>query len=458
MAEPTLAQWYNNPGNLRPPKGVTYEGQVGVDDKGFAIFEEPSFGRKALIGDINIKLKRGLDTPNKFIDVYTPASKENDEKGRSNYKNYLATTVGIKDPNEPFPEGSAEKIADAITGFEGGTWNKKPEKKEESTSTKEEAPSSNSGKAFDGSDLNNDAVADAEKEHPNKELEYTDPKEIPGVKEAQKDTLKVLGGYIGAGTAGSVETGKKVIPLIPNVYSQIMGLDQNINRPSTRMSMQRYLNSQINHNLNLNLSDLEKEYNTLLKSKNPGATPVKIRTMAEVQQALDAIKPTPDQMIAKPRVMQVRPGVFKETGEITSRKIPGNPGIDMSKYEINPNTPIANEVKAGVKTAGTVAKGALPSIARVGIGGLGGLGALSSGYDTVETAKEKGWLDPRTISKGAATLGSTLMMYPSLPTEIVGGLLNVPELIWNGYDWVQKGKNNSDRESTQKALESSPIM
>jgi hypothetical protein len=452
MAEPTLAQWYNNPGNLRPPKGVTYDGQVGVDDKGFAIFTEPSFGRKALIGDINIKLKRGLNTPNKFIDVYTPAMSDNDEKGRVNYKNHLASSVGIKDPNEPFPEGSAEKIADAITGFEGGTWNKPAEKK------KEESSSTNSGKAFDGSDLNTEEVKDAEKAHPDQNLEYTDPKSVPGVKEAQKDTLKVLGAYVGAGTAGSVETGKKVIPLIPNVYSQIMGLDQNINRPSTRMSMQRYLNSQINHNLNLNLSDLEKEYNALMKSKNPGATPVKIRTMAEVQQALDAIKPTPNQMIAKPRVEQVRPGVFRETGEFTSRKVPGNPGVDMSQYEINPKTPIANEVKAGVKTAGNVVKGALPSVARVGVGALGGLGALSGGYDTFESARDKGWTDPRTISKGAATLGSTLMMYPSLPTEIAGALLNVPELIWNGYDWVQKGKNNSTPEQTQKALtETNPM-
>ena len=129
----------------------------------------------------------------------------------------------------------------------------------------------------------------------------------------------------------------------------------------------------------------------------------------------------------------------------------------MSKYELNPNTPVRNEVKAGVKTAGNVVKGALPSVARVGIGTLGGLGALSGGYDTYESAREKGWTDPRTISKGAATLGSTLMMYPSLPTEIAGALLNVPELIWNGYDWVQKGKNNSDSEQTQKALESAPI-
>jgi hypothetical protein len=452
MAEPTLAQWNNNPGNLRYNPKISYEGAIGYDpDTKFVIFESPEFGRKGLIQDINAKLKKGINTPNAFVDAYLGDDPKNTDEGKINYKGHITKTVGLENGNEPFPEGSAEKIADAVTGFEGGTWNKPTEKKNE------EPKSESSGKAFDGTELNTEETKDAEKEHPDQNLEYTDPKEIPGVKEAQKDTLKVLGAYIGAGTAGSVETGKKVIPLIPNVYSQIMGLDQNINRPSTRMSMQRYLNSQINHNLNLNLSDLEKEYNALMKSKNPGATPVKIRTMAEVQQALDAIKPTPDKMIAKPRVEQVRPGVFRETGEFTSKKVPGNPGVDMSQYEINPKTPIANEVKAGVKTAGSVARGALPSIARVGIGGLGGLGALSSGYDTYESARDKGWTDPRTISKAAATLGSTMMMYPSVPTELIGGLLNVPELIWNGYDWVQKGKNNSDKEQTQKALESAPI-
>jgi len=448
-----LSSWNNNPGNLRYNPKINYEGAIGYDpDTKFVIFETPEFGRKGLVQDINAKLKRGINTPSAFVDAYLGNDPKNTDESKVNYRGHLAKTVGLNNPSDPFPEGSAEKIADAITGFEGGTWNKKELEKK-----KEESKSETSGKAFDGSDLNDNAVEDAEKEHKGKELEYTDPKTIPGVQETTKDALKVVGAKLGAGTAGAVETGKKVLPLVPNVYSQVMGLDQNINRPSTRMSMQRYLNSQVNHNLNLHLSDLEKEYNALLKIKDPSATPIKIRTMAEVQQALDAIKPTPDQMIAKPRVEQVRPGVFRETGEFTSKKIPGNPGIDMSRYEINPNTPIRNEVKAGVQTAGNVVKGALPSVARVGIGTLGGLGALSGGYDAYESAREKGLTDPRTISKSAAALGSTMMMYPSVPTQLVGGLLNVPELIWNGYDWVERNRKNSDREQTQKALESAPI-
>ena len=450
--QPPLSTWNNNPGNLRYNPKINYEGAIGYDpDTKFVIFESPEFGRKGLIQDINAKLKKGINTPNAFVDAYLGNDPKNTDEGKVNYKGHITKTVGLGNANEPFPEGSAEKIADAITGFEGGTWNKPAEKK------KEESPSTSSGKAFDGSDLNTEEVKDAEKEHPDQNLEYTDPKEIPGVQESTKNALKVVGAKLGTSTAAGVETGKKVLPLVPNIYNSLVGNDINMNRPSTRMSMQKYLNSQINHNLNLNLSDLEKEYNALLKAKDPAANTVKIRTMAEVQQALNAIKPTPDEMIAKPRVEQVRPGVFRETGEFTSKKIPGNPGIDMSKYELNPNTPVRNEVKAGVKTAGNVVKGALPSVARVGIGTLGGLGALSGGYDTYESAREKGWTDPRTISKGAATLGSTLMMYPSLPTEIAGALLNVPELIWNGYDWVQKGKNNSDSEQTQKALESAPI-
>ena len=31
----SIADYNNNPGNLRPPKGLTYEGQIGVDERGF---------------------------------------------------------------------------------------------------------------------------------------------------------------------------------------------------------------------------------------------------------------------------------------------------------------------------------------------------------------------------------------------------------------------------------------
>ena len=115
----SVANYNNNPGNLRP-KGFTYEGQIGVDDSGFAIFENKQAGKNALIKDIQIKQKRGLNNANDFIDIYTPASKENPEEGRENYKMGLAGHLGLKSTKDPFPPNSHEKIADFIASFESG--------------------------------------------------------------------------------------------------------------------------------------------------------------------------------------------------------------------------------------------------------------------------------------------------------------------------------------------------
>lgn len=117
----TIADYNNNPGNIKPPKGVTYDGQIGVDDRGFAIFENKDYGRKALVGDIEIKLKNGLTSPEAFINRYAPAGSENDEDARMNYKIFLADQLGMKSTADNFPENSAQKIADAIAHFESGT-------------------------------------------------------------------------------------------------------------------------------------------------------------------------------------------------------------------------------------------------------------------------------------------------------------------------------------------------
>lgn len=115
----SVADYNNNPGNLKP-KGFTYEGQIGLDDRGFAIFATKDAGRNALIQDIRAKQKQGLNNPNAFIDKYTPAMKENPEEGRDNYKIRMAQHLGLKSTTDPFPKGSEEKIADLIATIEGG--------------------------------------------------------------------------------------------------------------------------------------------------------------------------------------------------------------------------------------------------------------------------------------------------------------------------------------------------
>lgn len=145
----TLSEYNNNPGNLRPPKGVTYEGQIGVDDKGFAVFQNKEFGQKALINDVTHKLETGINTPEKFVDRFAPSGTENSEDARDNYKLYLAQQLGLKSTNEPFPKDAASRLAHAVGAFEGGTWATPSTKPSESTGTAPDPSDQYSGKTVD---------------------------------------------------------------------------------------------------------------------------------------------------------------------------------------------------------------------------------------------------------------------------------------------------------------------
>jgi hypothetical protein len=127
----SVADYNNNPGNLRP-KGFTYKGQIGVDERGFAIFENKDAGRNALLQDIRAKQRQGLNTPEAFINKYAPAMPENPEEGRENYKMRMAQHLGLKSTTDPFPKGSEEQLADLIASFESGQSIEPTEKKEPS--------------------------------------------------------------------------------------------------------------------------------------------------------------------------------------------------------------------------------------------------------------------------------------------------------------------------------------
>jgi hypothetical protein len=449
-----LSTWNNNPGNLRPPKGVVYQGQIGIDPKGFAIFEDPDSGRAALINDINIKIKRGINTPDAFIDIYSPAGKENPDDSRKNYKSHIAKLVGINSPTDPFPQGSAEKIADAITDFEAGTWQDSKEQSNKAN-VRSEAPAEPTepppnvelditGKPIDSTQANKDLSEEAN-------AERTISNESGDTSTANaSDAAKVLAGAVGAKTglitSASIEAARQGIPLIPNAIRAARFLPPDPNSPTTRSSMQRYLTGQHHHNVHL--ADLEREFNNFLKSKDPAAKTRRLRTMSEVQEALDAIKPTKDQIVAKPRVEMVpgKPGVFRETGQVTSKLIPGSPGIDLEKYAPNPNTPIRNVATNAGKSVADFTKSVAPSLGRVGLGTLGGLSAGLSAvdaadyYQNVEKKGKQPLLDPRFYSKGAAAVGGGLMMIPYPATQIIGGLLSAPEMGLSAYEMYEANK------------------
>ena len=323
----TLSEYNNNPGNLRPPEGVTYEGQIGVDDKGFAVFKNKAFGKAALLGDILGKMNRGINTPDKFVDKFAPAGDENSEESRDNYKIYLAQQFGLKSTSDPFPKDGAAKLTDAVSAFEGGTW--MTPQKDEKKASEDVSPDQKEGDKGSESDSGERVVP----KHSS---------DLPGAAERFKPAGAVIGAVTGAGVAGGIETGKKLIPLVPNILNRLGGAEVDPNKPVSRASLQRYLNSQIAENLRLPVSELEKV---------SGAG--KIRTMSEVQNALRAIQAVEEKKTAKPMVRMVegRPGVFEQTGRMTTSTIPGKPAVDLTPYEVKPSGPIRQAVGRQFQTA-----------------------------------------------------------------------------------------------------------
>ncbi len=194
----TVADYNNNPGNIKPPKGVTYDGQIGVDDRGFAIFENKDYGRKALINDIEIKIKNGLTSPEAFINRYAPAGDENPEDARMNYKIYLADQLGLKSTAENFPKDSAQKIADAIAQFESGT------RAEPTTTETAPAPKAN----FDAPKMAS-SNTDADEESTAQEI----PPYVGGI----------IGGVTGTTAGTSAAVAKAKYDLAVEAYDRIMG-------------------------------------------------------------------------------------------------------------------------------------------------------------------------------------------------------------------------------------------
>lgn len=391
----TLSEYNNNPGNIRPAKGVKYEGMIGVDDKGFAIFETPKYGQQALTNDLTHKLeKRGIRTPAEFVDVYAPAGKENDEDARDNYKIYIANKLGLKSTTDPFPENAVPKLAQAVTAFEGGKWQEE-HKGEAKDETQPEA------KPTEG-------AAEGEEER-------LKPVESSEATTAEKAALGAAGAYTGAKVAGGIETGRKVLPLIQTLAERATGNEGYMHRPQSTSSLQRYAHSQLGHDLRVPLSELEK------------VTGKPIRTMAEVQEAVKQVQ-------AQPRTAKVA-SVDPRTGQPRKIFTAGKPQVDLSQFRHTPTmaSKAAEEAARGVE----VVKGALPSVGKVGFGALGGANAAISGYDAYNQYKKEGFT-PRVASKLAATVGGGLSMLPFGVTQIVGAGLQAPELAWTGYDYLTK--------------------
>lgn len=107
----------NNPGNIRA-SGSKWQGQSGVDDKGFVIFATPQDGIRALAKTLKTyQTKHGLKTITDMINRWAPPT-ENDTVS---YVESVSNRVGIA-PNQRFTFNNdiLVKVVSAIIKHENG--------------------------------------------------------------------------------------------------------------------------------------------------------------------------------------------------------------------------------------------------------------------------------------------------------------------------------------------------
>ena len=119
-ATPVATALQTNPGAIRDGAFARSQpGYAGVSG-GFATFNTPQAG---ITAQENLLAKdyvaKGVNTINKIIDKYTPASKENPEANRNSYKNHVAGKLGI-DLNTPITAAQVPALAAAMREIETG--------------------------------------------------------------------------------------------------------------------------------------------------------------------------------------------------------------------------------------------------------------------------------------------------------------------------------------------------
>lgn len=113
--EQSLTQQWNNPGAVKQAdptnSNVKWQGQIGVDSTGHAIFDTPENGTRAQLLNMNTQIKRGTTLEN-YINKYAT-------ENQKEYIAYVSKETGIK-PNDKLEFEDIQKLAKAQTEFESG--------------------------------------------------------------------------------------------------------------------------------------------------------------------------------------------------------------------------------------------------------------------------------------------------------------------------------------------------
>ena len=422
-----------------------YPGLIAIDDKGFGIFESPEMGRKALEDDIRHKLKKGYDTPDSFIDRYTPQGDENNEHGRTNYKAYLMDQTGLQSSGDKFNEKDVAKIANAISAFEHGGWK-----------FGEPAPTPDYAQPLKVEEVTEEAPAVVETVPSTSTVSSI---ETP----VDRTGLSIMGGGIGAGVGTTGLATQKGVELAMRLKNRLTGshpvtaamdlADQALahgDLPPAQGPAAAKNTGTYNYAKKFGLTNTEAA-RAVDMSKGPGGAWDLVHQMNE---ASAKIGPGYTSIPERSDILLDTSAGSGPRGQ-TKTYVPGvtsGPKVGL------PPTPFEAPLTNAAKFMGEAASKAAPYLApaaRVGLSGLGGVLGANQLYDTAQSYRaHPGYMpSPREIAKGLSGLGGVAAMAPFGVTQAAGALAQIPQMGVEIYDWLRHNKNNATKESTQRMLE-----
>jgi hypothetical protein len=457
----TLADWNNNPGNLKPA-GFTYPGQIGVDSEGFAVFKDKESGHNALLHDVTTKIGRGVNSPEAFVDAYAPKG-DNSEEARMNYKINMANELGLKSTNDPFPENSHQKIADMIAkqeGYSAPTPTATQDQSEATTTRQPTAPS----------------TAD---QAPSTESTSTEGSPIqepaPGTHTLSPTALSVLGGGLGLATGTAITGATKTAHLAKGIYDRLA--PGAVNTPA-RVEPTIGVDSGVNSaNTGVNSANTDSQVSRILQGGNgatEGTTGRARQTGYNVQTAQEAaakkvaeetaelMKRTgitemdARQFLAKQPTLTASPSgvlypkteapktIGPRTYQVPGYEVP-NGVYDLGQGNIpskTPSIPLSAPLNSGESVLGKLGRYAtsagtvLKPLAHIGISGLSGAVGANEIYNA-EKDREKNGLTMDNAIDYLSGAGGIVGMVPTLPTQIAAGLMQTPA----GLRWLYQHRD-----------------
>ena len=91
---------------------IPWQGQTGKDSGGYAMFDTPENGLRAMMIDLKNKIARGLNTLSLLIPVYSATD-------QAAYVSAVSSWTGL-DPNQTLTAGNVPGLTVAMVNFENG--------------------------------------------------------------------------------------------------------------------------------------------------------------------------------------------------------------------------------------------------------------------------------------------------------------------------------------------------